>query len=255
MPSIRALGADLADPMEHETDAPDVASASPDRAGTGQGADLPSAARGGATEERQGVSTQERPEHSSAPTPAPRRHRLFVGIEMSDEWRVALERLAGQLRGSLGSGCRWVRPDLYHVTIAFIGERPTEDVTSICEATRCAAATTRPFVLRLGSLEGPGGRRSSPLVVRVEDPSGGLQALRARLDGELAARGIPFDHKRLAPHITLARPRRGSAPPPALPARHPLRVALLDVSHIVVVESDLRSDGPRYTVLERADLG
>ena len=180
--------------------------------------------------------------------------RLFIGIDIGDAWTRRLGTTADALRDDLGRAVRWVRPELYHVTVVFLGNQLPDSVAAI-EAALCGAATTvQPFSLRLTELRRLGGHERGALVAGVDDPSGGLQAFRVALDAELRRHGIQFDSKRLVPHVTLGRPRGRSGSVPLTPVN--LRDAPpLAVHEITLVKSDLLPTGPRYESLSTAVLG
>src|SRR5437868_9095939 len=59
--------------------------------------------------------------------------RLFIALDIDDAIR---ERMAGFMDGLRGFApdVRWVRTDSLHVTLKFIGEKPTDFVTKVTEA-------------------------------------------------------------------------------------------------------------------------
>ena len=173
--------------------------------------------------------------------------RLFIGIDVGDAW-------TDRLRDALGRTVRWVRPELYHVTVVFLGNQPPESVDAVDRALASAASTVKPFTLRLTELRRLGGHERGALVAGVDDGSGGLQAFRTSLDAELRRHGIAFDPKRLVPHVTLGRPRGRSGPMPFEPVD--LRDApLLAVRAVNLVKSDLLPAGPRYETIATAHFG
>ncbi|MDP8924766.1 MAG: RNA 2',3'-cyclic phosphodiesterase [Chloroflexota bacterium] len=203
--------------------------------------------------------------HGPPPAAAERSLRLFVAVELSDAWRQGAEEVARRLQAAHGNGYRWVRPELYHVTVVFLGEQPADRLGSITDAMRAAVAEASSFELRLGDLSGFGADVARALILAVADPSGGLHALRARLDRELVERRIPFDRKPLSPHVTLGRARvqrRGERRDRARPgqvaptSRVPRPdVGPLRVDRIALVRSDLLPGGPRYEAVATVPLG
>jgi RNA 2',3'-cyclic 3'-phosphodiesterase len=180
--------------------------------------------------------------------------RLFIGIDVGDAWTERVSATAERLRRDLGRTVRWVRPELYHVTVVFLGNQAPEAVPKIEAALAGAASTVQRFPLRLTELRRLGGHERGALVAGVDDPSGRLQAFRAALDAELRQHSIPFDSKRLVPHITLGRPRGRSGPYQLRPVD--LHDApLLTVGAVDLVKSDLLPTGPRYETLATARLG
>jgi 2'-5' RNA ligase len=186
-------------------------------------------------------------------TARPRRWRLFVGIELDETWTNLLSDAADQLRPTLAGRVRWVRPELYHVTLVFLGDQEYDDVPHVSAALHAAAASIEAFPLNLIGLRLLGGHERGALVAGVEDPTGRLQDVRAAVDVELRRQGVHFDAKPLVPHITLGRPRShaGRLPAPTLSlADSPS----LHVRQIVLIKSDLLPTGPRYQPLSYAPL-
>ncbi len=180
--------------------------------------------------------------------------RLFIGIDIGELRTESLSSTADGLRDSLGRAVRWVRPELYHVTVVFIGNQPPEAVGELSECMARAATRVAPFELHLVDL-GPLGRHEhGALVARVHDPSGQLERFRVELDRGLRQVGVDFDSKRLVPHVTLGRPRGRSGP---IQVKH---VSLQDappltVREVTLVKSDLLPTGPRYETIATAHVG
>ena len=184
----------------------------------------------------------------------PQALRLFIGIDVGDAWTERLSSAADALRDELGRSVRWVRPELYHVTVVFLGNQPPEAVADFTALIEDAVSRMSPFELRLVDL-GPIGRHEhGALVARVADPSGQLQRFRTELDRGLSQLGVTYDSKRLVPHVTLGRPRGKSGPiqtpPTSLQDAPPLTV-----EQITLVKSDLLPTGPRYETIATAQLG
>lgn len=180
--------------------------------------------------------------------------RLFVAVPLPPE---LTDRAAALLPAALPA-LRRVRPDLMHVTLAFLGWTPDDRLDAAIEAARAAAATQAPFPL---SFAGAGRfpERGRPRVVWLGVGAGNaeLAALAAAVSRELRARELKFDDRPFAPHLTLARVQADASGPEARTvaaavgelAVPPLRAA---IDRIAVIESVLSPKGPRYTA--RAEL-
>jgi 2'-5' RNA ligase len=180
--------------------------------------------------------------------------RLFIGINVGPAWTEALSATADSLAPTIGRSGRWVRPELYHVTVLFLGSQPPEAVAAISEALTGAAGRVRPFSLQLREVVRFGRHEQGALVAAVDDPSGALQRFREGLDAELRRHAISFDARSLVPHVTLVRPRRRGEPLP--PTSVDLRtVAPRLVSEVNLVRSDLQQAGPRYQTIATASVG
>jgi RNA 2',3'-cyclic 3'-phosphodiesterase len=176
--------------------------------------------------------------------------RLFFAVELSDEARAAL----GKLAPRIDAAYRWVDPALMHVTLAFLGEQPAEVLGRLESIGAATASATAPARLALGDL-GTFGPRSAPRVIHVA-LAGDVDAL-ARLQSLLAVRlraeGFNLEDRPFRPHITLARRRPNAAGgPPKLASPPPLGFAMQELT---VFQSKLSPKGPTYLPRARFRLG
>jgi RNA 2',3'-cyclic 3'-phosphodiesterase len=151
----------------------------------------------------------------SAASPTPRL-RLFVALDLPDAARAALARF----RDAAADPAVW-RPlpqASFHVTLAFLGHRPEEDVDRVADVLRGLAPWTAPqSALGEGLLLPP--RRARVLTVALADPGGALGALQAEVAAGLAAAGVFEPEARpFRPHVTVARLRAGARAPRTLAA-------------------------------------
>ena len=128
--------------------------------------------------------------------------RLFTGLELPPGVREALASQRGGLPGA-----RFLEPDLYHLTLRFLGDvdRPTAE-----DFLECLAEARPRFGLPvvLDALDGFGGDRPRSLIVRAraDDALLDLQAEHERIARRA---GMPPETRRFTPHVTLARLGRG----------------------------------------------
>src|SRR5262245_51951887 len=105
------------------------------------------------------------------------RVRTFIAIELPEGVHAALAAMQAPLRAAR-LPVRLVRPDSIHLTLAFIGEIPTERVADLQAAVERAAGDIPVFSLRAEGLGVfPNARRPRVLWVGVQ----GEAAERARL--------------------------------------------------------------------------
>ena len=76
------------------------------------------------------------------------RRRLFVAADIDDAARAACARVAEQLRTKDWTA-RWVAPENYHLTVAFLGGVDEERIGEVAAAVREAAARVRAFDIPL----------------------------------------------------------------------------------------------------------
>jgi 2'-5' RNA ligase len=174
------------------------------------------------------------------------RIRLFCALRLPDE---TMERLVSWQRQAF-AGVRDVRvlsPAHLHVTLAFLGHRPVDEVEAIAGALREAAAgTERPAL----SVERYRETRSVGMLA-LADEAGRAGALALDLHERLEVLGVyERERREWLPHVTVLRFRRRPRLDPPLPELE--RFAPSDAA---VYLSRLRSSGAQYEVLESVALG
>ena len=195
------------------------------------------------------------------------RLRLFVAIELPEQWRESLAEEARALEAAAPGFARWVHPSLMHVTLVFLGGQDPGVLPSIESAIAAAASASTAFQLRVGTAGSFGGRRSLRVIwVGVEDrPPGALARLQQSVAGALHAASIEFDDSPFRAHVTLGRARRDatSAQSEAMHATVTRRAAQpqlrslepMQCQHVTLMRSDLRPSGPIYTPLVKVSFG
>jgi 2'-5' RNA ligase len=172
------------------------------------------------------------------------RLRLFCALLLPD--RVAGVLSAWQERQLAGRGRLVPRANL-HVTLAFLGSRPADEVGPIAEGLRdAAAAVTGPLLLEPGRYRET---RSVGMLV-LNDATGAATAFAGDVQERLERLGVYRREQRAwLPHVTVLRFRERPrlAPPPP-------EVANICPSDAAVMVSVLRPDGARYEVVETTTL-
>lgn len=145
-------------------------------------------------------------------------------------------------------GARLVERAHLHVTLAFLGNRPSEEVAAVSEALRVAAGSADgPIVL--SPLRYRETRSVGMLVLGDDDGRAGRLAL--DLHERLERLGVyEREGRRWLPHVTALRFRRRPRLRPPLPSVGPFTPSGAAVYH-----SLLRTGGAQYEVLESVPLG
>jgi 2'-5' RNA ligase len=171
--------------------------------------------------------------------------RLFVALDPPEEARSAL---ADWRDGVLAGKDAWrpVPGEYLHVTLAFLGHRPEEDVAPVIAA--LDALTLRSAQLRPAAVVSVPPRRPRLLALELEDPSGAAAELQGAVAGALARAGLFEPEERpFWPHITIARLQR-RARPGAAPDEGSLPPAFR-ASRVVLYRSITAPTGARYEPL------
>jgi RNA 2',3'-cyclic 3'-phosphodiesterase len=175
--------------------------------------------------------------------------RLFIAVPLPQE---LTDRAAALLPAALPALKR-VRPELMHVTLAFLGWTPDEQLDAVGEAARAAAAGHRAFELSFAEAgRFPPSGRPRVVWLGVGEGAEGLAGLARAVTAELGRRELKFDERPFAPHLTLARVREEATGPEARTVAAAVdAIAVPDlrtrVERIAVVESVLSPKGPSYT--------
>jgi 2'-5' RNA ligase len=183
---------------------------------------------------------------SSSSVGGDERARLFVGLGLPGD---TLDRLEEWQRDSFADPdeVRIVPRANIHVTLAFLGHRPTAELDGIARALREAASGAAIPSLRLRRYRET---RSVGMLV-FDDEGGRATALAADLHGRLEALGVYEREQRpWLPHATVIRFRRPPRLDPPLPD-----LGEVSPSEAAVYHSLLRRGGARYVALETVRLG
>jgi 2'-5' RNA ligase len=153
-----------------------------------------------------------------------------------------------------------VKPELMHVTLAFLGTTPDERSADVAAAADTAAREVTAFDIELdrpGRFPASGKPRVVWLAIGAGAPA--LLALGDSLRAELARRELAFDNKPLRAHLTVGRVREDVSLVDARAVAAGVEAMRLPhlrfrADALVVFESKLSPRGPRYTPRARAPL-
>ena len=170
------------------------------------------------------------------------RLRLFCALCLPADTVLRLDRWGSR---ALAAGRR-VPPANLHVTLAFLGSRPADELAAIAAELRAAADGGGQPTLRLRGYR----ETRSVGMLTFDDEGGRAAALAARLGDRLEALGVFRRESRpWLPHVTVLRFRERPRLDPPLP-----ELGEVSPSDAAVYSSVLRSDGAQYEILERATL-
>ncbi len=184
--------------------------------------------------------------------------RTFIAIEMPPEVRQYLDRCQERLHGA-GGKVRWVRTDLIHLTLVFLGEVAVERLEALGAAVEAAVAGFGPLVLRAGGAgQFPPKGRPRVIWVGIDEPAGDLLRLQKAVADATAPFAEKVEKRAYRPHLTLGRVRGGrglgelSA---AVSEMADQQSPAFDAAEIVVMKSVLSREGPIYSPLSCIALG
>jgi 2'-5' RNA ligase len=184
--------------------------------------------------------------------------RAFIALQLGENNLPTATSAGNALAaGPQGDAIRWVRPGNLHVTLRFLGNLREELLKPLHQAVGRAVDATPAFDLAVGPIGLFPGHRRPRIVAAALEPEQPVIRLAAVVDDGLDAAGIPKEDRAFRAHLTLGRIKR-NAPrslagltarierwndentAPATPDR---------ITQVVLFRSELKPDGPVYSVL------
>jgi 2'-5' RNA ligase len=170
--------------------------------------------------------------------------------------------VASAQAGLAGEPIRWVRVDILHLTLRFLGETAPATIERVLHDAGERARSWRVFDLRVRSLGCfPDASRPRVIWAGAAEESGRLAEVARDLERVARDSGLPAEERPFSPHLTLGRVRD------RLSAEGGRRLAgwignagseefgAVHVRSIELYRSDLRPGGPVYTRLASLALG
>jgi 2'-5' RNA ligase len=186
--------------------------------------------------------------------------RIFLAVAVPDDVRAAIDTAIAPLRDR-HPRVRWVRPELWHFTLIFLGERTPTEVAVVEGVATAVCRGADPYLLEVrGSGSFPNAVRPRVLWIGAGTGVDALAGLRDRLFVALRDGGVSMPNEKFSAHLTVARVRDDTTPegraevgrlwstmivPPLAP---------FEVRAAHLMRSDLSPSGPRYTSLAAFSL-
>jgi 2'-5' RNA ligase len=186
------------------------------------------------------------------------RLRTFIAIDLGKAIRDRCLALQDTLART-GAQVKWVEEENIHLTLLFLGEVEDRQLPALCQVVAEGCAAHDAFTLSVESVGCfPNPRRPRVVWVGVGAGSTEVCNLHQALEQPLLKLGCYRREDRpYTPHITLGRvksDRPTDALALALARQTNWRGGETEVREVRVLSSELRQEGPSYTVLSRARL-
>lgn len=128
--------------------------------------------------------------------------RLFIGLPLSKDAVLHTARTAEDC--ALHIPGRYSLPENYHMTLAFLGEVPPEDLCRAEDALNAFASQFSAPQLTIGALSYFRQAQNAVLIRQVSSPDD-LAAMHSALIDQLDMRALAHTDGPFSPHVTLAR--------------------------------------------------
>jgi 2'-5' RNA ligase len=182
--------------------------------------------------------------------------RCFVAIPLPADTRETLLSACNAVRAVDRNwrGEKWVAPENLHITVAFLGEVPAQQIDILAEKIGREFTHMRKFDLPFARLHAaPDARRARMLWASYDDPEGMGAVLATAVGDAVAPLAIALEERAFWAHVTLVRARR-----PRPLSEHASEVltraardvpAFVSVPSATLLSSTLTKAGPRYEPL------
>jgi 2'-5' RNA ligase len=183
--------------------------------------------------------------------------RLFVAINLPPETRDAIYADTAPLRAAT-TAVKWVAAPLLHVTLKFLGERSDVLLPDLENIIRIVTARQPALELRTTQFGAfPNFRRARVVWVGMTGETE-LRVLAHDLDQMFEGLRIPRETCVFRAHLTLGRLKGDMGPDEsralAAAAARPCEAHSFAVRTVDLMQSELGSGGPRYSILASAPL-
>ncbi len=182
--------------------------------------------------------------------------RIFTALELPAEIKSALATLQTELRAT-HADVSWAKLENFHLTLKFLGEVESQKISAITTVCEEVAAITPQFSLRLHDAGiFPNAKNPRVLWAGIDGELNLLKSLHKNLDEKLHALGFAKELCPFNPHLTLGRVNTLKNMPQAIAKllMHQFPALNFQVQEIVVMQSQLHSQGSIYTPLARCQL-
>ena len=183
--------------------------------------------------------------------------RCFVAVNLPALLREEIGEFFTGLRGTV-RGVRWVAAANLHLTLKFLGDVESGQVSRVANAIAGALEERSPVEVALSGA-GVFPPRGRPRVVWLDLSAGaeGIASLQAEVERALEPLGFPPERRPFTPHLTVGRVKN-------LRYAAPLRSAVdtagerewggFTASSVDLVKSELFPTGARYSILREVRL-
>ncbi|MCX6844753.1 MAG: RNA 2',3'-cyclic phosphodiesterase [candidate division WOR-3 bacterium] len=179
--------------------------------------------------------------------------RAFVAVEISEGARRQIADRLAILRREPGGPVRWVRPELMHLTLAFLGEVAPDFIAAATLRLTEVASGHRFFTMQLKGLGAfPSPSRARVVWIGVAQGRDEVCALQAGVVKALRSVGHQPERRPFSPHLTIGRVRVPADVSGAVAGQ--FESESFAIKRVVLFRSVLEPSGPVYSVLAEFPL-
>lgn len=185
--------------------------------------------------------------------------RIFIAINLDQITREKLINDLVSIKGVLDDrAIKWVKPANIHLTLVFLGDVEETKIPLIKKGISGILKDFQVILLRLKNIGFfPHPQKPRIIWIGAYDQTGQIDKIHKQIIKALDSLNLHYDMKALQPHLTIGRikfkPKKD-----LIKAMRTLPRKIygeLNINHIDIMSSQLNSDGPRYKIEGRINLG
>jgi len=179
--------------------------------------------------------------------------RAFLALPLASCFGEEVKPLLEHLKRKFPQ-VRWVSPQGIHVTLHFFGAITRREIDRISEIIQKKTQGREAVEVHLEGLGGfPTLLRPRVIWIGLKGEIAKLQPLQEELEGGFKNAGYPCEERVFKPHVTLGRVK-DKAVSPNIDPRCFSRTATKKITELVLYQSNLTSQSPRYEALKTYPL-
>lgn len=183
--------------------------------------------------------------------------RTFVAVLISDSLKRRISLVQEEFK-KVAPAVKWVTEGNFHITIKFLGGVRNDRIEAVSQAVSEAVDGIEPFYMELGCAGAfPSSGRPKTVWVGVTSGSEMLAEIAGRVEHALEKLGFERENRPFRSHITIGRvkdDRNARELGPTLKNADIGQLGSFCVESVAVMKSDLRREGPVYSVLREIYL-
>jgi len=185
------------------------------------------------------------------------KRRIFIAINLPENIR---DELIKYQKKWLDLPVRWTKRENLHLTLVFIGYVNDQEIAKICQAVRETVSRKPSFSINLTKIiYGPPKKKPFRMIWLEGEKNEQMAILKKDLEKSLVDSEINFiqENRDFHLHLTLARIKTWQwreMEPEEIPEINEDISLTFQVNSIEIMESQLRRQGPIYTILESIKL-
>lgn len=186
--------------------------------------------------------------------------RAFIAIELDNQIKQKLNQAILDLSSKISYRLRWVKPDLIHLTLNFLGNIPLSKIGAVSDLMYKTVFDLQVFNVEFKGM-GCFPSLNRPRVIWIGmEQSSELYTMQKSLTDALRQNGFEIETRPFSPHLTLARVPETTLQHVlqqiggAVELYKTLEIGSMEVAQLKLIKSDLTPVGPRYAILSTAFL-